>query len=93
MPDSKRERPTWIRYSGIGVEFSAAVAGFGLFGFWIDRHYGSGPWGLLIGVMLGLIGGTYNLIKKSMQAFAPPDAGEATDSGKDKGGDETPRGS
>ncbi len=93
MPDPKRDGPNWMQYSGIGVEFSAAVAGFALFGFWIDRHYGSRPWGLVIGAALGLIGGTYNLIKKSMKAFEPPDSAEHADSEKGKDGDETPRGS
>ncbi|MHC4063909.1 MAG: AtpZ/AtpI family protein [Planctomycetota bacterium] len=62
-------RPQWIRHAGVGIEFAAAVAGFGLVGYWIDAHYATGPWGLLIGVALGLIGGTYNLIRESMAAF------------------------
>ncbi len=53
----------------MGVEFAAAVAGFGLVGYWIDNRYSTGPWALLIGVGLGLVGGTYNLIRASMAAF------------------------
>lgn len=53
----------------MGVEYAAALAGFGLAGYWIDRHYGSGPWGVVIGAALGLIGGTYNLIRQSTAAF------------------------
>lgn len=71
MTGSKRDRPGWIRYSGVGIEFVAAVGGFAAVGFWIDRHYDSGPWGLVIGAALGLIGGTYNLIRESMAAFKP----------------------
>jgi F0F1-type ATP synthase assembly protein I len=62
-------KPTWIRYSSIGFEFAAAVGGFALVGFWIDRRYETGPWGVIIGAALGLIGGTYNLIRQSMAAF------------------------
>ena len=55
--------------SGIGFEMAAAVAGFTLIGYWWDRHFGSSPWGLLTGAALGLIGGTYNLIRQSLFAF------------------------
>lgn len=71
VPDKKRDRPSWIRYSGVGIEFAAAVAGFTFVGMWIDRHYECRPWGLLIGAALGLIGGTYNLIRESLEAFKP----------------------
>lgn len=59
----------WTQYAGIGFNFSAAVAGFSLVGYWIDHHYKTSPWGVLIGLGLGLTGGTYNLIRASMAAF------------------------
>ena len=57
-----------MRLAGSGVELAAAVGGFALLGYWIDRHYDSSPWGLLVGALLGLIGGFYNLIKASLSA-------------------------
>jgi F0F1-type ATP synthase assembly protein I len=62
-------RRTWLRFTGVGFEFVAAVAGFGLVGYWIDRRYDTDPWGVIIGVALGLIGGTYNLIRDSLAGF------------------------
>jgi len=53
---------------GIGFELVGAVAGFTLVGYWADRHYRTYPWGVLIGVALGLIGGMYNLIRESLAA-------------------------
>jgi F0F1-type ATP synthase assembly protein I len=53
----------------MGLEFAAAVAGFALVGYWIDRHYDTSPAGVLIGAVLGLIGGTYNLVRESLAAF------------------------
>ncbi len=73
MVETKGDRPTWVRYAGVGVEFAAAVAGFTLVGFWIDRHYDSRPWGVLIGAFLGLTGGMYNLIRESLAAFRESD--------------------
>jgi F0F1-type ATP synthase assembly protein I len=53
----------------MGIEFAAVIAGFGLLGYWIDAHYQTSPWGLLVGVGLGLVGGMYNLIRESLAAF------------------------
>lgn len=52
----------------MGFELAAAVAGFTLAGYWWDRHFGTAPWGVLIGVVLGLVGGMYNLIRQSLLA-------------------------
>ncbi len=72
MAGNKRDRATWIRFSGVGFEFVAAVGGFAAVGYWIDLKFDSGPLWLLVAAALGLIGGTYNLIRRSMAAFAPP---------------------
>ncbi len=63
------DKPTWLRYSGVGFEFAAALVVFALIGYWIDRTFGTEPWGLVIGAALGLIGGTYNLIREATSAF------------------------
>lgn len=68
------------------MEFAGAVAGFALLGYWIDRHFGSSPWGLLACVALGLIGGTYNLIRASLAASrgSQEDARTAEDDPQDR---------
>jgi ATP synthase protein I len=68
MPEDDKQKKILGRASGVGIEFAAAVAGFSLVGIWVDHHYGSGPWGLLVGLALGLIGGTYNLVRDSLLA-------------------------
>ena len=69
MLGTGRNRSPWVRYSGVGVEFAAAVGGFALLGWWIDRHYVTAPWALVISAFLGLSGATYNLIRESLSAF------------------------
>jgi F0F1-type ATP synthase assembly protein I len=80
MPDDKTKPRSGSRAWGIGVELAGAVAGLTLLGYWIDRHYGSHPWGLLIGLALGLVGGMYNLIRESL--LASKDAGRGAGRGK-----------
>ncbi|MBI4717748.1 MAG: AtpZ/AtpI family protein [Planctomycetes bacterium] len=69
MPGGDKQRPVWLRFSGIGIEFAAAVIGCSLVGYWVDRHYGCRPWGVVVGAGVGLIGGTYNFVRESMSAF------------------------
>ena len=72
MANGDKDRPSWLRFSGIGVEFVAAIAGFTLVGYWVDRHWDTKPWGLVIGAVLGLLGGMYNMIREALGAFKPP---------------------
>ena len=72
MSKPKPDRRGLMRGYGLGFEFAAAVAGFGLVGFWIDTSWDCSPVGVLVGVGLGLIGATYNLIRASQAAFRPP---------------------
>ena len=66
-PVGEDDRP-WMRLAGSGIELAAAVGGFAFVGHLIDRWQGSHPKGLLIGAVLGLVGGFYNLIKASLAA-------------------------
>ena len=69
--------PGWVRYSGIGLELAGAIGGFTLVGYWIDRHFATGPWGIVGGVVLGLVGGLYNLVRESLAAFREAGAEDA----------------
>lgn len=79
MAEEPESGSRWQGLSGIGFELVAAVVGFTLIGYWWDRHFGSSPWGLLTGVALGLIGGTYNLIRQSLSAFKDADVSKKSD--------------
>jgi ATP synthase protein I len=60
--------PGWVRYSGVGLELAGATAGLALLGYWIDGRFGTQPWGILGGVVIGLVGGLYNLVRESLEA-------------------------
>lgn len=82
-----------MRSAGLGIEFAAAVAGLTLLGYWIDRRYATEPWGLLIGAALGLIGGTYNMVREALTtarssrepASKDPDSAEGSEKEADEG--------
>jgi len=65
---SEQRFPGWVRYSGVGLELAGATAGLALLGYWIDSKFGTSPWGILGGVIIGIVGGLYNMVKESLAA-------------------------
>jgi F0F1-type ATP synthase assembly protein I len=63
-----RRFPGWVRHSGIGLELAGATAGLALLGYWIDGRFGTAPWGIVGGVVIGLVGGLYNMVRESLDA-------------------------
>jgi len=76
MSDDRRTAG-WIRYSGIGLELAGVTAGLALVGYWIDGRFGTSPWGILGGVVIGLVGGLYNLVRESLDAIREAKAEDA----------------
>lgn len=66
---SEQRFPGWVRYSGVGLELAGATAGLALVGYWIDSKFGTSPWGILGGVVIGIVGGLYNLVRESLAAI------------------------
>ena len=65
---AEKRYPGWVRHSGVGLELAGATAGLALLGYWIDKHFGTRPWGIIGGVVIGLVGGLYNLVRESLEA-------------------------
>ena len=51
------------------MELAAVIGVLTYAGWWLDGRYGTSPWLALTGVALGLIGGTYNVLKASQRYF------------------------
>ncbi len=61
---AEKQDGNWAKFLGVGFEVAAGV-GLGYFiGSYIDRKFGSAPWGLLIGVLFGAAAGMYLLISE-----------------------------
>ncbi len=59
-----------MRFAGVGVELAATVGGACLVGYWIDRRFGTGPWGLVACAVVGVVGGLYNMIRPALRETA-----------------------
>ena len=59
-----KENPlvAYAKYSAIGIEFAVAAIVGDVGGSYVDSHFGTGPWGVVIGSMLGLASGFYRLV-------------------------------
>jgi F0F1-type ATP synthase assembly protein I len=56
---------SWIRQAAQVFEFLAALGAGGFVGHRIDERSGSGPWGLLVGLLLGMAAGLYLMLRES----------------------------
>jgi F0F1-type ATP synthase assembly protein I len=55
-PDERRGLQDAVdlgRYAGLGLQFAASLALFGVIGWWIDRRLSTGPWLFILGLLVG----------------------------------------
>lgn len=66
MKEEKKGDPfiiAWGIYGAIGFQLALMVIGGLLVGGWLDKKWGTSPWLALVGLIIGSIGGFYNLIR------------------------------
>lgn len=68
-----------LSLTGLWMEMLASIAGLGLLGFAFDRWLGWFPWLTVTGVVLGVIGGLYNAVKKAMRLQSSESHGRKRD--------------
>jgi ATP synthase protein I len=56
---------------GSGIQLAAAIAIFFFVGRWLDGKFGTGPWLMLIGAVVGAGGGMYKFIKTALEIDTP----------------------
>ena len=53
----------WGIYGAVGFQLASMVVGGLLLGNWLDHKWQTSPWLALTGLVVGSIGGFYNLIR------------------------------
>lgn len=66
-PRGQEANELW-RISGLGIEFVGIIAGMTVLGWFADKWLGTGPWLLLTGVFIGLIGGGVRFARDAQRA-------------------------
>ena len=71
LPDNKppaAAAPSTLRqYAGMGTELAGSICGLTLAGYWFDRHYQTGNKGTIVGVIIGVVGGMYNFLRRALK--------------------------
>lgn len=57
-----------IGLAGLGIELAASVIGLTLLGLWIDRRWGTDPWGVVVCATIGFAGGMLNFVRSARRA-------------------------
>ena len=69
--ENQRKRPEipfrWARQYALVLEFLIYLAVLGYIGIKVDARYGSEPWGLFGGLMLGTAVGLYRMIREAQK--------------------------
>jgi F0F1-type ATP synthase assembly protein I len=61
-PPNTNRSPLWDHVAS-GTQLAVSVL-LGVYaGYYVDKHWGSSPWGLLLGAALGLAAGLYGFLK------------------------------
>ena len=66
-------------YLGLGMQLAGAMAGFGALGWWLDGKFGTEPWLLVTGVVLGGTGGMISVIRSAIRSSRPSPQKDSTE--------------
>lgn len=54
-------KPSPYIFMSAGIEFTAVTSALAGIGWWLDSKWGTDPYLMIVGLAMGLIGGTYKL--------------------------------
>ena len=63
MPETRDSLADALKYAQAGTMLVAPMVALGALGYWLDRRFGTKPWLLLAGLVLGMVGGFVNFFR------------------------------
>lgn len=69
-------------YLTMGMELAIAVVGMFFIGRWIDALVGTAPWGMFIGLTMGVVGGFIRFIRRALALGKAEDEADGTKDGR-----------
>lgn len=70
--ERRRKLGEWGKHAGHGMQYAITIAVFALIGWRLDLWLGTGPWLLLLLLLLGFVGATVSLVKSIPLSSSPP---------------------
>ncbi len=86
ISDKKKEKDPdqGLKYANVGFEFAGSVGLFTLIGYFVDKHWGLDPVGVVSGSITGVVVGFYLLIKETLISNKSNSKEGMDESGKSK---------
>jgi F0F1-type ATP synthase assembly protein I len=60
------------RFAGLGLQYALSIALLGALGWWLDGRFGTNPWCLVAGVVLGCVAGFVMVVRSVPGGKDPP---------------------
>jgi F0F1-type ATP synthase assembly protein I len=70
------------KYANVGFEFAGSVGLFSLIGYFVDKHWGIDPVGVVTGSITGVVVGFYLLVKEVLMSNSSNSGKFKDESGK-----------
>jgi ATP synthase protein I len=70
-----------LRVSSVGIEMAVATGIGWAIGYWLDRRLGTGPWLMLVFLLLGVAAGFKGLLRTARQMQRDGETGESSSPG------------
>lgn len=56
------------QFAGVGLQFALTIVVFAFAGIWLDKHLGTSPWLVILGVFIGAAAGFFSIYRQLMNA-------------------------